>query len=395
MGAARLARFLPARPWPQALRRPWRWAVVAAGVAVLCATPGIVAALPVSQSSLTAAALRAKIMGSARVPYAGYVESTADLGLPQLPDLTDVSTLVDGVTEQYAWYRSPDSWRAATLTTGGEDDVYDADGTTYLYNFSLNLQTLVTGTSPVRLPRASDLLPPSLARLLLGLSAPGDRLTRLPSRRIGGVDAAGLAITPASAATTVGVIDIWADPRSGLPVEVRVYPRGTATPVLVSDFLQVSETRPALAAVTPSVTAGVDRAVASLSTLNGLLNNGHRHPWPPELGGQPLQPIEGGLSAVAFYGTGYGRFGVLNLPRRTARQAGAAATAAGAGLINVTGGSEIVVTTPLLTVDLATTDRFGITFLFAGSVTPAVLEAAASDVLGFIARFPPPMRRRH
>ncbi len=397
MDAARFARFLPTRPWPQALRRPWRWGVVVAGVAVLCATPGIVAALPVSPSPLTAAALRAKIMASAGVPYSGYVESTADLGLPQLPDLQDVSTLADGVTEQYAWYRSPEHWRAATLTTGGEDDVYSDDGTTYLFNFSLNLLTLVTGTSPVRLPRASDLLPPSLARLLLGLSSPADRLGRLPSRRIGGVNAAGLRITPASAATTVGAIDIWADPRSGLPVDVAVYPRGNGKPVLVSDFLQVSQSRPALATVTPDPAPGVDRAVASLSTLNGILNDGrHHHFWPPALGGQPLRRQAGGLSAVAFYGTGYGRLALLHLPDRTGRQAVAAATAAGAGLISVPGGSEIVVATPLLTVDLATADRFGgVTFLLAGSVTPGVLEAAAGDLLNLFAHFrPPPMRRR-
>ena len=40
----------------------WRWGVVVAGAAVLLSTPGIVAALPVSSSPVTAAALRARIL---------------------------------------------------------------------------------------------------------------------------------------------------------------------------------------------------------------------------------------------------------------------------------------------------------------------------------------------
>jgi hypothetical protein len=368
-----------------------------AGVAVLCATPGIVAALPVTESPLTAAALRARIMASAGVPYTGFVESTTDLGLPQLPDLQDVSTLADGVTEQYAWYRSPDHWRAATLTTGGEDDVYQDGAQTFLFNFSLNLLTRVTGTSPVRLPRAADLLPPSLARLLLGMSSPADRLRRLPSLRIGGVDAAGLQVRPASAATTLGKFDIWADPRTGLPVRVSVYPRGRAKPVLVSDFLQVSQNRPALSTVTPDPAPGVDQAISSLSTLNGIVDDDHDHDFdeqrPGSLGGQRLQRQASELSAVAFYGTGYGRFALLHLPHRIGDQAADAATAAGAGLITLPSGSEIVVATPLLTVDLVTPKRFDfLTFLLAGSVTPRVLEAAAADLLNIFAQVRLPVR---
>jgi hypothetical protein len=364
----------------------WRWGVVAAGTAALLAVPGIVAALPVPGSPLTATALRARIMDSAGQPYEGYVESTADLGLPLLPDLADVSALADGVTEQYAWYRGPEQWRADTITTAGENDVYQVGATTYLWNQSLNLLTQVVGVASVRLPRAADLLPPSLARLLLSLASPADRLTRLPSRRVAGVDAAGLALRPASAATTVGAVDIWADPRSGLPVEVRVYARGAGQPVLVSDFLQVSHHRPDLAAVTPQPAPGVDLTQASLGSLNHILNNGRAHPWPPQLGGQHYDPVVDGLNAVAFYGSGFARFALVNLPGRTGRQVVSAVTSAGAGVIPVPGGTEVVVATPLLTVVLATAHRFGgITFLLAGAETAKALEAAATGLLGLLA----------
>ena len=67
---------------------------------------------PGAASAISAAALRARILASASVPYQAYAESTVDLGLPDLPDLHDVSQLLDGTTDQYVWYRSPGYWRA-------------------------------------------------------------------------------------------------------------------------------------------------------------------------------------------------------------------------------------------------------------------------------------------
>ena len=161
--------------------------MVACGVGLLCGLPVIVSALPVPASSLTAAALRARILASADVPYQGYAESSVDLGLPTLPDLGDVSTLLDGTTDQEAWYRSPTQWRADVLTSVGETDTYQTSHGTFVWDYSSNLMTQILGTEPVRLPRAADLLPPELARRLLGYASPADRLSRLPAQRVAGV----------------------------------------------------------------------------------------------------------------------------------------------------------------------------------------------------------------
>ena len=42
--------------------------------------------------------------------------------------------------------------------------------------------------------------------------------------------AAGLRMTPADPASTVGRVDIWADPSSGLPLMVEVFGRGSGRP---------------------------------------------------------------------------------------------------------------------------------------------------------------------
>ena len=113
------------------------------------------------------------------------------------------------------------------MTGTGESDTYADGGVTYLWNYGTNLLTQVTGAEPVRLPRAPDLLPPALARRLLDTAGRADRISRLPARRIAGVDAAGLRLVPTGTGTTIGSVEIWADPASGLPVEVRISSRGS------------------------------------------------------------------------------------------------------------------------------------------------------------------------
>ncbi len=363
--------------------------MVAAGVAVLCALPAVVGALPVPGSALTAAGLRARIMASAAVPYQGYAESVVDLGLPELPDLGELTTLLDGSTDQYAWYRSPDRWRADVLAAAGENDVYQTGQGTYLWDYGRNLLTQVTGAQPVRLPRAADLLPPALARRLLGLASPADRLSRLPSRRIAGLDAAGLRLVPAGQATTIGQIDVWADPASGLPLQVEIIGRGASRPALVARFLQVSLRRPALATVTPSPApaAGVTRT--RLPDVTGILS-GFGLPLPASLAGQRLIALPAGLldlPDLGVYGSGLARFAVLPLPLGLGSQALAAASdvAAGAGVVSLTDGTGVLIRTPLLSVLLARTQAGGPVYLLAGAVTPALLARAGSALLAYLA----------
>jgi hypothetical protein len=355
---------------------------VACFAAILCALPVLVAALPVPDATIGAAALRSRILASAAVPYQGYAESTVSLGLPALPDLGNVSTLLDGTTDQYAWYRSPDRWRADLLTTAGEDDTYQTPAGSYEWIYTLNLLTHIIGAQPVRLPRAADLLPPALARRLVGYAALAARYSRLPSRRIAGVDAAGLQIRPAgqlAAGTTIGAVDVWADPASGLPVAVQIFARGSAKPVLQTSFIEVSEQRPALAIVTPAPAPQVGAAVASLPDISGILN-GFGPLLPGRLGGLDRIPAIGGLRTVGAYGTGFTRFAVIPLPGRVGVQAMLAADRFGKA-VKLPDGTGTMISTPLLTVLLAR-PRFGYpTFLLAGTVRPSVLRRAASGLL--------------
>jgi hypothetical protein len=363
---------------PQARRR---WLVVACGVALLCGLPSIIAARPVPDSSLSAVALRARILASAGVAYQGYSESSVSLGLPNLPDLGQVSTLLDGITDQYTWYLSAGRWRADIITAAGENDTYQTSQGTYLWDYSSNLLTQIVGTQPFRLPRAADLLPPALARRLLSYASPADHISRLPSQRIAGVDAAGLRLLPADRVTTVGEIDVWADPANGLPVEVTVTGRGATQPVLVTRFLDLNERPPALATVTPAPAPGVGVTTTRLPDVSGTLK-GLGPLLPSHLAGMSRVASPGGLADIAAYGTGFSRFAVLPLPSRVGDSALDAADNAGAGGVTLAGGvTGALVQTPLVNVLLVQAAGGGPVYLLTGTVAPSLLVRSGSDLL--------------
>ncbi len=355
-----------------------QWATVAAGVAVLCALPAVVGALPVHTPALSAAQLRSRIAASVAVPYQGYADSYVNLDLPNLPNLSNVVALLDGTTEQYVWYRSPRQWRADELTAAGEGDTYQTRHGMYLWNYTLNQLTKVVGSQPVRLPRAADLLPPQLGLRLLGFASRAARFSLLPAQRVAGIDAAGLRIVPADPASTISAVDIWADPISGLPVAVEVLAHGEPGPVLVSRFLSLSLKTPAEATLRPRPGPGIDFARTALPDAAGVLN-GFGPALPGSLGWIQRVANPTGLADLAAYGSGFSRFAVVPLPSRTGSAVLSAASAAGV-TITIAQGTAVAVETPLINM-LLVRSPLGPVYLLTGAVTVPRLEYAAVNLL--------------
>jgi hypothetical protein len=361
--------------------------MVAALVAALCAVPVVIAALPVARSSLTADALRARALASAAAPYQGLVEARGSLGLPDLPGLSDVTDLLGGTTRMRVWYDSARHWRLDVITPTGERDLYRNPRGTTTWDYERNLFTRVLGESPVRLPRGSDLTPPDLARRLLGIAAPRDRLTALPARRVAGVAAAGVRVTPADPATTLGHVDVWADPGTGLPVAVQVTGKGSGRTVLSTRFLDLRQRRPAASelAVTPS--AGTPNESFGAPDLISRLSRFLLSRLPDRLAGYPALPVAGGGDNIRAYGTGYAAFAALPLPGRFGRRVLEAARSAGAQEVKVSGpvgvpsGDAFVIRTPLLTALIVAEPEFGRAFLLAGPVEPKLLMTAAQQLI--------------
>jgi hypothetical protein len=331
--------------------------------------------------------LRELILASAARPYQGYADTRGEVRLPDLPALGEVASLVGGTTRTRVWYSSPKVWRVAVLDQTGERDIYQTVDGTYVWDFERNLVTYTVGELPVRLPWAADLLPPDLARRLLGGAAASDKITAIGSRRVAGLAAAGLRLTPTDPQTTIGRVDVWAEPATGLPVQVEVAGRDSAAPTFTSRFLDLDLRRPDPAVVTPVVAESAGFAVTTAQDLAAALNGVAPVPLPGSLAGRPRNtlPVPGAdVAGVGAYGAGLSAFVVLALPGRVGSQALRAAQERGGTPVEFPIGQGYEIRTSLISALIVRSEgdrRTRRTFLLAGSVTADVLRTAGRELL--------------
>ena len=158
-----------------------RWAIVGALVAVLVATPPLIGALPASDAEVSAADLRAAVLGSADIGFSGYAESAGGLLLPVTDQLTSVADLFSDRTEMRVWWRGPTDHRVDVITAAGETSTHHDECGTWTWEYERATATRAEST-PFALPAPSDLLPTSLGRRLLS-EATDDELARIGARR--------------------------------------------------------------------------------------------------------------------------------------------------------------------------------------------------------------------
>jgi hypothetical protein len=363
---------------PEARRR---WALVAAILAVLCALPVIIRVWPVQAAGVDAATLRARATASATKPYQGYAQSIGTLGLPDLPQLSDVTSLLSTTTELRTWYAAPDRWRVDQIGPGQEQDLYARPDGEYRWDYTDEQLVRVVGAQPVRLPRAADLTPPELGRRLLDATA-ADPVTKLPDRRIAGTATAGLRVLPADPDTTIAHIDIWAVPESGLPLQVEVTARGVDRPVLTSRFLEIDQHAPAEDVITPPARhAGIGYTTTDTPDLVSAINRFSRAELPGTLGGLPRRTALAGVSAAGIYGSGLTELVVLAAPGRIGRDAYDTIAKYGTA-VDYPGDDDeaTIISTSLLSVLVVRNRDVHQTYLVAGFVKPAVLRSAGTEL---------------
>jgi hypothetical protein len=190
---------------------------------VLVGTPVAIGARPVAASNVSAVELAGLMQGSAGVSWCGYVETSGTLQVPDSDAFVNLAQLL-GENRLRVWWRSAEDWRVDRIRCTGETDLFRKGQSSVRWVFESERAT-VSRVSEIRLPDASDLLPPTLARALLqGLR--DEELSRLPTRRLAGIAAPGVRLVPADTATALARVDLWADPQTGLPRRVELY--GTA-----------------------------------------------------------------------------------------------------------------------------------------------------------------------
>ena len=355
-----------------------RWTLVAVVTALLVAVPAVVAVLRPAGQAIDPTRLRDLVLRSDTAPYQGYAHSTGALALPELPNLADVSALFTTTTRMHAWYAGPDRYRVAVLTTAGEHDSYRLPDGDYTWDYGTNALTKLTGEPTVRLPRASDLLPPEIARWVLR-SAPGDGVTALAGRHVAGVAASGLRLVPADPDTTIGQVDVWADPGTGLPVRVEVTARGQQAPGLVTEFDDVDQTAPDVAAPKPAPGSGF--TVTHAPDISSVLGARGRARLPATLAGRPVRTADfAGVQGAALYGSGLATFAVAAVPADFADDAADAAKKAGGATEALPVGTGVFLSITPLSLAVVHPPGARSAYLLAGLVSHQVLRAAADQL---------------
>jgi hypothetical protein len=225
--------------------RAWqRWAAVCLGLTALVAIPGLIAARPVHNSDVSARTLLSRVRASTSIGYSGLVETHGSLFLPNIPNAGDLAALLSGTTRLRAWWGDAGHYRVDQLATDGENDTAVDGRLTQQWDSTRNRLIRSFGTTALRTPRATDLLPPDLAERLAPRNLQATA-TRLPAVRIAGRTGLGLRLTPTNNDTTVRYVDIDVDRATGLPLRVAIVPHGATTPAVSTDFLEVKIAHPA------------------------------------------------------------------------------------------------------------------------------------------------------
>jgi hypothetical protein len=369
-----------------------RWATVVAGIVVLVSLPIATSAVSsvLAEHGAPAAAnptvLLRRALDSAGVPHTGLARSSGSLGLPDLPQLTNVAAVLGDNTRTRVWWAGPQSWRVDVLTPTGEQGIYDERGRTVLWNYEQARLTEVIGTSPVRLPRADDLIPPQAARRLLAGVGVRDRLEVLPERRsVAGLRADGLRIVPADRRSTIGHIDVWVERGQGLPVALDVVDtRGVSA--LSSRFVDLELKAPKPSAIRIPSAPGVVHDSSDAPDLAARIQQFSSRrllDLPDSLAGiAASSPLDG----AGTYGSGLVRFVVLPLPGRLPEQVLDAARSAGSTDLKLPDGEALLVSSGLINLVVARTADQLRSYLVTGLVSDQLLKAATAQLL----RQPPP-----
>ncbi|NHN57144.1 hypothetical protein G9U51_15340 [Calidifontibacter sp. DB0510] len=210
------------------------------------AAPSLPAKTP---QQLLASALSAKVPG-----LSGTVTTSADLGLPQLPEGTGSGvagiplSLLSGSHTMKVWYAGGTGARVALLGRQSETDLIANRTDAWVWNSSdrtvLHAKLPSGGkhaNAPVEAPKYS---PQQIADWALKQAGPTTAVSSSANTVVAGRSAYDLTLTPKQSGTKVGSIHVAIDAKTSIPLQVKVFAKGAANPALSVGFSQVSFTVP-------------------------------------------------------------------------------------------------------------------------------------------------------
>jgi hypothetical protein len=290
-----------------------RWLTVIASTAALALVPGVMGLIPARVPTIDTAELLKRVVDSGHVSYSGLAVSHAGLKLPDVRGAGRLAALFGETTHMRVWYRDPFRWRVDEIHALGERDVYkDASGT-WFWDSGNRQATRTLGTETVRFARPADLLPSELGRRLASAAHP-DELSHLAPRRVAGVDAAGVRITPHDDDSTLAHADLWVDPQSGLVVRAEVSARNMNEPIISTSYLDLEQHVPDLELMRFEAPTGAEVNFSEAPDFARAVDRYSPYILPDLLAGESRRSEE--ARGAATYGEGYSLIAALSLPVR-------------------------------------------------------------------------------
>jgi outer membrane lipoprotein-sorting protein len=256
------------------LSRRGRWAVPVIAVAV---TGGVIAGtqIPSAQASpvlpvRTPGQLLAEINQDQKLPpLTGTVVETTSLGLPQLPQAanpTSLSSLLTGSHTIKVYYLNAQHFRLSVQQPMSETDVIRSANTLWLWESTSNSVTEFTAPSTVhhaqKLPTGPVLTPQQAANEILQAVGKTTLVSVQDNVSIANEPAYQLVLKPKDHRSLIGRVVIAVDAKYGMPLRVQVFAKGDSGPAFQVGYTQLSmNTAPAAANLnfTPPPGTSVDK----------------------------------------------------------------------------------------------------------------------------------------
>lgn len=364
-------------------------------IVALVLLPVVAAQWPVDDPSISVAELSQRVTASATQPFEGVFRTRGGLRLPDLGRLDDEVAPFTSTSTVRVWYGASDRWRADELLIGAERGVYrQPDG---VWFWDSGTRRIVfsprAGDEPLRIPRLMDLSPAELGRRLVAETVRGPlsdatnataSVRAIGARRVAGQTAAGLRITPTPpdptptatqpvTTSTIESVDLWADPETGVVLEVRIN-TGDAAPAFEAAFVDVEFRAPNLDVMQFDPT-GVDEPVRQAAATDPI-EQADQLPFvqlPDTLAGLPRRNDP--TSGLGTYGSGLELVNLAVIPSSSLGRRISALPETE----RPWGGTAALLETSLVNLQILRVEGFAV--VLSGTVTVAELDRIAGELV--------------
>jgi outer membrane lipoprotein-sorting protein len=313
------------------LSRRARWAVPAAAT---IATGGIIAgslvttaqAAPALPAKTPAQLLADVAAGHGIPPLTGTVVETTSLGLPQLPQQdnpTSLSSLITGSHTINVYWENAKHFRLAVPQNLSETDVIRDGGAAWLWESSGNAVTKYvlpadsgktgkTGNagklSKIRkaAPKVPmPLTPQQAANEVLRKVGKTTIVAAQSNVMVAGEAAYQLVLAPRDARSTISSIRVAVDGKTGVPLQLQVFAKGAGSPAFQIGYTQISYVAPAPANLTFTPPPGAKMTTESAGPAQGKQQSGPMPAgtWSSQYGSGWLSVAEFPATALSIPGT--------------------------------------------------------------------------------------------